>query len=133
MTPTLVKYVKGFATNSSSCHSIVKKSDELAKLIVNDNLTKDHEYEWSPFKIKSLEAKIRYLLITAHENAYGMSYNLNLDNDDEFIDAMMYDLGKSLKKNCDTFCNIWKEFNEADYGWSIDHASLLTIPFNIWE
>ena len=141
MKPTLINYREGFATNSSSCHSVINKPDEIAEKI-KDDVINEWYYGWDDFVLKSEDEKVKYLLTTMTHNVKKIAYDKfepeNRDSEEyqKFIDDTIYKLGKYIKNKSNNFCEIWKEFNRVN-GENIrtpyiDHQSIPSLIYDVF-
>jgi len=100
---------RGFATNSSSSHSIIKVSAKNKKDLYDDD--SDGEFGWNTFLCLSKESKLRYFAATLWTNIGGRWE----DNEKD----------KSKKKRIVAKAFPDVEFDSGDY---VDHQSLFEVP-----
>lgn len=142
---------KGFASNSSSTHSIIWSETE--NKYVN-RIYNNYEYGWEYFRLSSREEKQKYLFTTLLNNFNDVSYRLTkilktvLDDNNNFL---LFACKDNISVNSENFninhynfdskivkyltCFDEKMINEfrdqlksSDFGLFIDHQSLITLP-----
>jgi len=63
MLKSLIKNIRfGLATNSSSSHSLVYRSEPVSDMVMSDGSSYDTEYGWGHFVLDSLGEKLMYAL-----------------------------------------------------------------------
>lgn len=105
-------YNNGFATNSSSSHSVVIDRDNIIKPFfeTNDYDTRvKYYFGWDDFILKDRETKFKYLMFQMYQN----------------LDFLKNELHKKIL--LEKMLNIETSFTEI-YNISIDHNSIWNIP-----
>ena len=108
---------RGFATNSSSTHSIIilPKGETL-----DDSETEDCDFGWGWFTAASQAAKLDYIFLTLAGNIGGIGQTIQwmLENSAPFWRSKFRDMLSS---------NVSELFNKYSKG-TLDHQSMLTLP-----
>lgn len=98
---------KGFATNSSSSHSVIELKEEAGKYgLITDEYT---DFGWEFFTASNVEAKQNYISAAICENLKGVGLS------GKKLDNKMIEL-------------VGKEIYERSKGAYIDHQSMITLP-----